>query len=188
MKKLLLTKNEYETIIKATQKQLAKDDSRPLLKYIYVKANGNELEAVAIDGFMLSKVNLQTAAQNDGIFFITPAKLNKDTETIIFEVENGSLKTIQLSNTGKTESVTKCVDGDFVNYNCILTEEYKNENLYSGILFDSKLMIEVLKDMPRNTKIYIPQQKKTAPIYFTATTEDGAKITKILLPLREIQK
>lgn len=185
MEKLLLSKNEYETIIKATQKQLAKDDSRPLLKYIYVKATGNELEAVAVDGFMLSKVNLQTAAKNDGIFFITPAKLNKDTETIIFEVENGNLKTIQLSNTGKTESITKYVDGDFINYNEIITDVYKDNDQYSGILFNSKLMIEILKDMPSYTKIYIPQKNKVHPIYFTATTEDGAKITKILLPVRE---
>jgi len=184
-KTLLLSKNEYETIIKNTQKQLAKDDSRPILKNIYIKTNGNNLEAVAVDGFMLSKVNITTLANNgETEFLITPNKIDKTTETICLEQEDKTLKTIQLSNTGKTEQTQTAINGEFINYNQILTNDYKNEMGYSGILFNSKLMIEVLKDMPIETKIYIPQNK-LKPIYFIAKTEDGGTITKILLPIRE---
>jgi DNA polymerase-3 subunit beta len=121
---------ELKDIISKTTLCAASDNGRPILRGVLFEtdAAANNLTAVALDGFRLSKIIKPIIKPTVSTKIIIPARaldemrklLNDDKEGINIVIEN---KFVQIS-AGATVFASRLIDGEFVNYKQIIPAEF----------------------------------------------------------------
>jgi DNA polymerase-3 subunit beta len=125
-----VTARDLKEIISKTTLFASADNARPILRGVLFEINAkqNELTAVALDGFRLSKVVKPVIKPESDIKIIIPARsldevkklLTDENEEIFIIIEN---KFVQVA-VGSTVFASRLIDGEFVNYKQIIPTEF----------------------------------------------------------------
>lgn len=121
--------NEFKNIVKRSSAFCSADDSRPILKGINIKTQGDVLTAVALDGFRLVKTETTITASDTDIDIIAPASALNCISSVL---SNDGDAVLQVSNTEKllqitTQDITFTVvlfQGQFINYDRIIPTSF----------------------------------------------------------------
>ena len=127
--------NLAEAIAK-TSFAAAQDDSRPVLTGLLFEAKGKKLRIVGVDGFRLSKVDLElSAGPKEVLKEIIPAKSLQEVERIIksessekddVEIYMLGDKNQILFKIGDIELSSRLIEGEYPDYNQIIPKETTN--------------------------------------------------------------
>lgn len=124
-----LSKKDLKNLITKSIFSVALDDSRPILKGVLFEVEKTEIRAVALDGYRLALVKKPIVETNVSISVIVPAKSLNEISRII--EENDEIINIYIQKNylmvdlGDTKIITKLLDGEFLNYRQIISNEYE---------------------------------------------------------------
>ncbi len=137
-----ISKKDLKTIVLKTKFAVALDDSRPILKGVLFDIDKNVLNAVALDGYRLSKVkkNIKSSFTKSIVIPLKSldeiARLLDDTDDIInIYVDNNTL----MVDFGNTKLTTRLLEGDFVNYRQIINANYETICVVNKFQFEDSL-------------------------------------------------
>lgn len=127
-----ITYNDFEKILD-TEYAIAKDETRPILKNIYINNN----EAVALDGYRLALRNLE-GNYNESYIHEDIVKLYKKFKSAddVSIYRNGLLQTIEFDN---IRLIKKIEEGKYISYKSLISENWN-----TSIKLESKKILEVL--------------------------------------------
>lgn len=124
-----ITKKDLKNLILKSIFAVALDDSRPILKGVLLEVDNKEIRAVALDGFRLALVKKPLTTSNIAISVIVPSKSLNEISRILEdndEVINIYIqKNYIMVDLGDTKIITKLLDGDFLNYRQIISNNYE---------------------------------------------------------------
>ncbi len=124
-----ISQKDFKELVERTSFACSTDDSRPILKGCLFEISGNDLTAVALDGFRMAVMKKQVGATGD-IKTVIPARalseitrlIEKDENIIKVYLQNNSLF-VEVENTC---IVSRLIEGEFVKYNHILPPSFEN--------------------------------------------------------------
>lgn len=138
-----IKKCDFKSLINKSIFAVAIDDSRPILKGCLLEVEPNQIRAVALDGYRLALVKKQLASTNVNISVIVPAKslsevakLLDDSEDIVNIYIQKNMLMIDLCDTKVT---TKLLEGDFLNYKQIISNNYETSVTINKAQFEDDL-------------------------------------------------
>lgn len=124
-----LTKKDLKALINKSTFAVALDDSRPILKGVLLEVEAKEIRAVALDGYRLALIKKNVAHSNINVSVIVPAKSLNEISRIMDdrdEIVNIYIqKNYLMVDLGETKIITKLLDGDFLNYRQIISNNYE---------------------------------------------------------------
>lgn len=191
MKQITITKEQLVEMLQMAKTTIAKDDTRPILTYIKIEVTAQEISAVSLDGYMLSKISYNHNQTTEPFsFVIKPFEIPTDLINAIVEQNGDSVNiTLKCSYFDITYSF-KQPDSEYINYEKILPTTSKNLT----ISFDAVRLIKILKPftksrMTRNCVRLSFVEKdgginRNRPVTLTAKSDDGATKYALLLSLR----
>lgn len=117
-------------MIKRTLFSVSNDENRPIYNGALLKVEDNILTIVAIDGFRLSLRKYLSEKNINNFKAIIPGKVLSELFKILSEEENQSVKiginkNQALFEIGKSIIVSRIIEGEFLNYNNIIPENYE---------------------------------------------------------------
>ncbi len=127
-----LNQNIFKDMVKRTTFCVSSDENRPIYNGALVKVENNILTIVAVDGFRLAlRKNLSEKNIND-FKAIIPGKVLNDLLKILNEDEEslikiGVNKNQALFQIGDSIIISRIIEGDFLNYNTIIPENYETK-------------------------------------------------------------
>lgn len=118
-----LLKNMIRSTIFAT----AQDEIRPILTGVKFEVSNKKLNLVALDGLRLALRN-EEVDNNISINAVIPGKTLSEVSKILEDTdENVNITFTQnhiLFNLGETKIISRLLEGEFINYNSIIPDEY----------------------------------------------------------------
>lgn len=134
---------QFKSIINKSIFAVAVDNSRPILKGCLLEVEENFLTAVALDGYRLALARTPIANSNIKKNVIIPAKsLNEisklldDTSDIVnIYIENNYV----MVDLGDTKVISRLLEGDFINYNQIISNEFATNIKVNKAQFEDAL-------------------------------------------------
>ena len=127
-----LNQNIFKDMIKRSIFCVSSDENRPIYNGALIKVENNILTVVAVDGFRLAlRKNLSEKNIND-FKAIIPGKVLNDLLKILNEDEEslikiGVNKNQALFQIGDSIIISRIIEGDFLNYNTIIPENYETK-------------------------------------------------------------
>lgn len=119
-----------KTMIKQTVFATAQDETRPILTGALLEVKSNEAALVALDGYRLALRNINIDCQND-VKVVIPSKtlneLSKILEDDDMDVNVRFTSSHILFDLGETIIISRLIEGQFLNYNDIIRNEYKSK-------------------------------------------------------------
>lgn len=117
-----------KTMIRQTIFATAQDETRPILTGALLEISKNNVSLVAIDGYRLA-VKKVPVNVNEDIKVVVPAKTLNEVSKIL-EDDDGEIKISYnqgnvIFNIGDTIITSRLLEGQFLNYNDIIRNEYK---------------------------------------------------------------
>lgn len=147
-----ITKKDFKNLITKSIFAVAIDDSRPILKGCLIEVEDKEIRAVALDGYRLALVKKPIVSANVSISAIVPAKslneiakiLEENDEIINIYIQKNHL----MVDLDDTKIITRLLDGDFLNYKQIISNNYEtvitiNKNQFEDSLERASLLSKV---------------------------------------------
>lgn len=124
-----LSQADFKKVVERTAFACSTDDSRPILKGCLFEIIGENLTAVALDGFRMAVVKRQVKSSKD-MKVVIPSRalqeimrlLDKEDETLKIVLQKNTLF-IELEN---TVLISRLIEGEFVKYNHILPTSFSN--------------------------------------------------------------
>jgi DNA polymerase-3 subunit beta len=176
--------NEYFAIYKKDLKNLinksifavALDDSRPILKGVLLEVENNEIKAVALDGYRLALVKKPIITTNISVSVIVPSKSLNELSRILEdndEVINLYIqKNYLMADLGDTKIITKLLDGEFLNYRQIISNNYETVITVNKEQFEDSLeRASLLSRVGQNNLVKLEIKEKLLTI--TSNSEIG---------------
>ena len=205
MKQITIYSEALEQLFKTLKDSLSKDESRPILKWIKVEVEKNKLTAIALDGYMLSTIQIEGMYPNqmcdeDFVFFIKPfyiPKYKAGCEVTFNCDEKQYVVTTVKPVTKKDTLVYKFYQPteQYIDWKKVMPETSKELK----ITVDASKLIRVLKgyqnNLVRNNDVTISFVQKEsgsginpiAPMLLEQKTKTGINRQSILLPIRTIE-
>lgn len=148
-------------MIKQTIFSVASDETRPILTGALMEIDSNELRLIALDGYRLALRKGKTENQdNYGISEVIPGKTLNEVSKILTNdddmVRISRLDKQMLFEYENTKITSRLLEGDFINYNQILPEEYKTRiRVSTNDLIESCERAELLARQGKNNLIKV---------------------------------
>lgn len=124
-----MTKKDLKNLITKSVFAVALDDSRPILKGVLLELENSEIKAVALDGYRLALIKKPIISTNISVSVIVPAKSLNEISRIIEDNDDIINLYIQknylMVDLKDTKIITKLLDGDFLNYKQIISNNYE---------------------------------------------------------------
>lgn len=155
---------------------VATDDSRPILKGCLLEVQGDNIRAVALDGYRMAIANQKISGATGDFKVIVPAKtlseisrmIGDSDETIRVYVTDKNLR----FEMGSTVVTTRLIEGDFINYKQIIQKNFSTVVTLSSPLFGEALeRASVLSRTDRNNLVKFDITEKNITI--TSNSEYG---------------
>lgn len=160
----------FANMIRLTNFAVSKEESRPVLTGSLIEANNSKLTMVSIDGYCIAK-KVVDIDYDKNLSVIVPGKTLSEIEKII---GNDITEDIEILikdnhigfNFSNINIISKVLDGEYVNYNQILKNDFKSkiiidkENLFRAIdrtsllSFKSNLNLIILEFSEDNLNVY----------------------------------
>ena len=138
-----ITKRDLKSLITKSIFAVAVDDSRPILKGVLLEVENNDIKAVALDGYRLALIKKPIISSNISVSVIVPAKSLNEISRIIDDSEDIINLYIQknylMVDLGDTKVITKLLDGDFLNYKQIISNNYETTVTINKEQFEDSL-------------------------------------------------
>ena len=138
-----ITKRDLKSLITKSIFAVAVDDSRPILKGVLFEVENNDIKAVALDGYRLALIKKPIISSNISVSVIVPAKSLNEISRIIDDSEDIINLYIQknylMVDLGDTKVITKLLDGDFLNYKQIISNNYETTVTINKEQFEDSL-------------------------------------------------
>ncbi|HHT50544.1 MAG TPA: DNA polymerase III subunit beta [Eubacteriaceae bacterium] len=148
-------------IIRQTIFSVASDPTRPILTGALMEIQSNELRLIALDGYRLALRKGKTENRdNYGISEVIPGKTLNEISKILTNddemVRISRLDKQMLFEYENTKITTRLLEGEFINYNQILPDEYKTRiKVYTNDLIESCERAELLARQGKNNLIKV---------------------------------
>ncbi len=125
-----LNQKELKDILKRTIFSISNDENRPIYNGALLKVEDNILTVVAIDGFRLSLRKNLSEKNINNFKAIIPGKVLSELLKILTENEEDNVKiginrNQALFEMGQSIIVSRIIEGEFLNYNNIIPENYE---------------------------------------------------------------
>ena len=128
---LKINSNLIKTMIRQTLFAVSNDESRPILTGILFKIKNKELTFVSLDGYRLAlkKIEIDSIIENE---LIIPGKTLNELNKIINTEDNIDLEISFtdkhiLFNYNNTKIISRLLEGNFINYEQIIPNDFKFE-------------------------------------------------------------
>lgn len=148
-----MTQKEFRDLINKVVFSVADDDARPILQGVLLEIEDKTITAVALDGYRLARCKKALTDSSASMSMIVPAhslqevvKLLDDNQSVTVYRQRNLLK-IDL---GSTQVLTRLLEGDYINYNQILPNEFLTEVTVNKRQFEDSL--ERASLLTRHTK------------------------------------
>lgn len=123
------TQRNLKDIVSKVIFSVATEDTRPILKGIFIEAKEYTLSAVATDGYRFAKCNKPLEERNDGLSAIIPARslnelskmLTEDEDLVKVYIEKNYM-TVDLP--GTTLSARLFTEGQYISYENLIPKEF----------------------------------------------------------------
>ena len=140
----LTTEKNLKEVISKVIFSVATDDTRPILKGVFVEAKDYTLTAVATDGFRFAKCKKPLEEKCDGVSAIIPARslnelqkmLSNEDDYVKVYVEKNFIF-VNLPNT--TFSTTLITNSQYVNYENLIPKEFSSTVIADKQVFEKAL-------------------------------------------------
>lgn len=188
MKKITLEKAIFSKLIDTVKECVAKDDSRPALRYIKIEVEPETITAIAVDGFRMAKIELKhgNADVEPFDFVLKPLVLSANAKNVEIELVDGCAEITVYELFGKLKYFFEQPKAEFFNHKQIVDEKVLVNDNY--ICFNAKYMIECLKSFcgkSRNNQCELHHgESKVSPFYLISNNDDE-KVVKLILPIRK---
>lgn len=159
---------DFKELIDKTIFSVALDDSRPILKGCLFEVEENKITSVALDGFRLAKATMPIKEQTARVSVIVPGRslneisklLSENDENIRVFIQRNYLM-VQVDN---TKIITRLIDGEFINYNNIINNDFStiitiNKAQFEDALDRASILSRVSND--NSVKLFIKDQVLT---------------------------
>lgn len=159
---------DFKELIDKTIFSVALDDSRPILKGCLFEVEENKITSVALDGFRLAKATMPIKEQTARVSVIVPGRslneisklLSENDENIRVFIQRNYLM-VQVDN---TKIITRLIDGEFINYNNIINNDFStiitiNKAQFEDALDRASILSRVSND--NSVKLFIKDQLLT---------------------------
>lgn len=119
---------DFIDVVEKTVYACAVDDSRPILKGALLEIEGEELTAVALDGFRMAVIKKDLESSSGSFSTIVPARtlleitrlLEKTEDTLTVAVQKNTL----LVSVKDTVLISRLIEGEFIKYKQIMPSEF----------------------------------------------------------------
>ncbi len=171
-----ITKKDLKNLITKTIFSVALDDSRPILKGCLLEIEKNEIKAVALDGYRLALVKKPLTKANFSSSIIVPSKSLNEISRIIEDSDEIITLYVQknylMVDNEETKIITRLLDGDFLNYKQIISNNYETEITINKQQFESSLeRASLLSRMGQNNLVKFEIKEKN--LCLTSNSEIG---------------
>ena len=205
MKQITIYSEKLEQLFKSLKDSLATDDSRPILKWIKVEVENENLTAIALDGYMMSTVKLQAMEATEfGMekysFYIKPFYIPKYRAgcEVTFNCDNENYIVVTVKPITKKDTLVYTFyqpTEKYIDWEKVLPETSKELK----VSLDAVKLIRLLKgfeskDIKNNmvTLSFVTKEKGTginpiSPVLLEQKTKNGIKKEAILLPIRNLE-
>lgn len=124
-----ISQKDYKDLVGKTSFSCSTDESRPILKGCLFEVKGEEVKCVGLDGFRMAIAKKRLIKKSGDFKIIVPARalaeigrmLEGEEEEITVYSEGNSMMT----EDGGTTFVSRLLEGEFINYEQILPNEFK---------------------------------------------------------------
>ena len=170
-----ISKEDFKSLINKVYFAVAQDDSRPILKGVLIETTGNNIKAVAVDGFKLSIANKTLVNSTSDFSIIIPGK---NINEIVKMMDNeGNIKVYVHSNNimvdlGDTIVINRLIDGQFINYKQIVPKDFSTVvTINKEQLEDAIDRASVLSKIDKNNLVKFDIREKN--LMLTSNSEIG---------------
>lgn len=171
-----ISKKDLKNLITKSIFAVALDDSRPILKGVLLEVENAIIRAVALDGYRLALVKKPIISTNISVSVIVPSKslteisriLEENDEIINLYIQKNYL----MVDLGDTKIITKLLDGDFLNYRQIISNNYETVITVNKEQFEDSLeRASLLSRVGQNNLVKLEIKEKNLTI--TSNSEIG---------------
>lgn len=146
MKRVEINEMQFKKLLDGVKHCVAKDDSRPILKYIQIKVKSDTITAYALDGYRAARVEIKNACPVDEEFtcYIKPFpfKVSKyEINPVVIEQSDGKTF-VEFTNEYGVLRYGFIVDGDFPDIEKIYAETRPHDR---ELGFQPRYVIDALK-------------------------------------------
>lgn len=170
-----ITMKDFKSCVSKTIFSVAIDDSRPILKGVLFDIAGGEVNAVALDGYRLSKVK-KPVTTNVKRSIVVPSrslselsKLIEDTDEVINVYIDQYTIMVDL---GDTKVTSRLLEGDYINYRQIIPANYESFVTVNKAQFEEALERATLLSKTSNNN-FVKFEIKENNICLTSNSELG---------------
>ncbi len=173
---LSLNVKDFNDLIRKTSFAIAQDDSKPILTGELFEIQDNTLKVVAVDGFRISH-GVKEIEDSKNFSIVIPAKPLKEVSKIFGAEKDITLKMVFSDSfvkfvTEECTIVSRLLDGDFIKFNQLFTDNYKTKVTCKRS--DLKDALERTLLVSRDTKrIPVKFTIKDDLLEMTSNTENG---------------
>jgi len=166
----------FRDLISKTVISAATDDSRPVLRGVLCEIIGENITAIALDGFRLSKVEKKISNHEGELSIIIPARSMDEVRKLLLD-DNGEVNVVVENkffqvNVGNTIFASRTIEGDFTNWRQIMPKSFVSEVVVERTAFAEA--VERAGLLVRSDKINLVTMKVAdKQILVTSTNEIG---------------
>ena len=177
---------DFKELIDKSIFSVALDDARPILKGCLFEIEENKITSVALDGFRLAKATMPIKEQTARVSVIVPGRSLNEISKLLTENDENIRVFIQrnylMVQVDNTKIITRLIDGDFINYNNIINNDFTtiitvNKNQFEDALDRASILSRVSND--NSVKLSIKDQLLT----LTSQSEIGNVTEKLPIVL-----
>lgn len=205
MKQITIYSEALEQLFKTLKDSLSTDESRPILKWIKVEVEKNKLTAIALDGYMMSTIQIDGMHPNEMCdeafhFFMKPFYIPKYRAgcEITFNYDEKEYVSVTVKPVTKKDTLVYKFyqpTEQYIDWKKVIPETSKELK----ITVDASKLIRVLKgyqnSLVRNNDVTLSFVQKEngsginpiAPMLLEQKTKTGINRQSILLPIRTIE-
>lgn len=170
----------FRDLIEKTTISASTDDARPVLKGVLCDIEGENLTAVALDGFRLSRVEKKIANHGSNTKIIVPARALDEAKKLVAD-DNGEINIIIQNkffqvNVAGTTFASRLIDGDFINYKQIIPAAFVSDVVVERAAFEDAVARAGL--LVRSDKINLVTLRTSDKIITVSSTNEIGKINE----------
>lgn len=157
--KFSISESDLTKAIDYTTFSTSIDDTKPILRGVLLEADGSKINFASLDGYRLSRFRLATEA--GAMKIIIPAKSLTELRKILRENDEVKISAIDshvLFEFGHTKFYSKLLEGEFVDYNKLMSTALSNQALIDRKSLEvalERISLLAIEDKARLVKIQI---------------------------------
>ena len=147
-----LEKKDFKELINKTLFAVAVDDSRPILKGVLFEVEDKQILATALDGYRLAHMKKELKVSTVRTTVIVPSRSLSEISKLLDDSEDIINIYIQknyiMADFGDCKVITRLLEGDFINYNQIISSTFEtvvniNKNQFEDALERASLLSKI---------------------------------------------